>query len=334
MIQRLAFPQLLEKALSQKALELQLAVFLCDEGIIPRLLAEKLTREHRVKPLREDKLSQLPELLDALATPPLFDEPAPVLFSLSEKLTKTQWKEALATLGRLDGSPSDRPPLWLIGSAALKNTIEDKKASAGVTLPPFPVYLSYSPQRSEILRCIRVLMSRFPRLAQGGAGLQDEWAQMAAQTYDGDLLLIDDHFKRMQDTGLAFAEVFADTPLTGVFDFIDSLARDPLPVVLSRLSACHANGIDASKVLSATHHFFRQVLRFLWLRQKGTPERDAFQQLGIPFPAQAKFTAAARQLKTPKLLTFLANSPRLELTLRQTPRGYDHLIVEFTGLLT
>lgn len=334
MIQRLAFPQLLEKALSPKPLNLRLAIFLCDEGIINRLLSEKLTREHQVKPLCEDKLNLLPDVLDALATPPLFDEPAPVLFTLPEKLTKAQWKQALAALARLQGSPADRPPLWILGCPALKSTIEDKKANAGVTLPPFPVYLSYRPQRSEFVRCIRTLMSRFPRLANGDASTQEEWAQMAAQNYDGDLILIDDHFKRMQETGLPFAEVFADTPLTGVFDVIDSLARDPLPVVLSRLSACHANGIDAAKVLSATHHFLRQLLRFLALRQKGTPERDAFQQLGIPFPAQAKFTAAARQLKTSKMLTFLVNSPRLELNLRQTHRGYDHLIVEFTSLLT
>jgi hypothetical protein len=334
MIQRLAFPILLEKALSPQKLDLPLAVFLCNEGILARLLAEKLTVEYETKPVREDRITHLAAALDALATPPLFEPAAPVLFSLPEKLTKGQWKETLAALDRLHGAPSERPPLWIIGNPAQKSIIENKAPSAGASSLHLSIFISYSPQRSECARCIRQLMQRFSRLSAATADRQEEWAQMAAQTYDGDLLLIDDHFKRMQETGLPFSDVYADTPLTGVFEFIDALARDPLPLVLNRLSACSANGIDASKVLSTTHHFFRQLLRFISLRQKGTTEREAFQKLGIPFPAQAKFTAAAQNLKMTKLLFFLSNAPHLELTLRQTPRGYDHLTVEFTHLLT
>jgi hypothetical protein len=194
--------------------------------------------------------------------------------------------------------------------------------------------LGYSPTRAESLQIVHGLHARYQALTKRPKDQQRDEVAKAMGVYDTDFVLIDDHFDRMEQTGLGFDDVFTDLPLMGVYQLIEALPTEPLPQLILRIEQCQRNGEEPSRVLAATGTFLRQFIRYSGMIRSGTPEPQIFQSLGIPFPAQAKFSAARKRLSPDRVLGFLARCPELELRIRQTYRGPEMLAVEFIELFS
>lgn len=339
-MKKFSFPHLVQHIIQADEILRGVWVFLCDSDLPSKLLMERVRAAFDTSPLRTDQIARLPELVEDASTPPLFGTPSPVLFQLPPKLTRKQWKQIETELSRLPSEQSAHPPFWLLGPSSLRTTLtsspdkaEKPSASQSATKQKAQIVLSYLPGDREALQVIESLLTRYPVLSSKPEREKQELALQCRQVYEQDLSSIDDHLERMNTSRMGFADVFTDTPKLGVFQVIDALATGKLSDTLLRLQQCRANGEDLTKILASIHHFARQLLRFRAARMQGFPEREAFQKIGIPFPAQAKFSSAFKNLKTPGLLEFLRACPDIERNLRQSPKNEAFLSVELSRLL-
>ncbi len=327
-MQKLSFLALLDQLLDPKSERSNRHLFLCDSPLVERLLEEENQSRTGTSLQKTDKIADASELVENLATPPLFDEPRPALLLLPNKLSKSQWTQLEKSLQRLVDAPdaSVLPPLWMVGGTALRRVVGEARSCT--------VSLTYSPPRHEWPRCAEKLMSRYSFLQQQAATKRDQTLALALQCYESDFVMIDNHFKRMNEAELPFEEVFLDSPEVSVYQFVDAVSQGDTAQVVSRLRQCQKSGEQAGRVLSALHSHLRQLLRFVASRKAGQPEREVFQKLGIPFPAQAKFSAAEKHIPLQKALKFLRFAPQLEIQLRQSPHAYDLLCIEVSELLS
>lgn len=331
-------PSLVEKTLSSG-----LTLYLVDSELPHRLLTQFSISKWGMRPQACTNLDELASAVDLLSTPPLFGETAPLLVTLPSKLTKANWTsvtnqcarlcppsggaleaQAESQLERTDAFSS--PPVWFLGPTSLRKSVTEIQGLEN--------FLGYAPTRSEAVQIVAALHARYDVLTARPKQQQNEEMTKAMGVYDTDFVLMDEHFERMQQMGLPFDEVFTDLPLMGVYQFIEALPTETLPQLVLRLEQCQRNGEEPSRVLAATGTFFRQFIRYCVMTRSGTPESQVFQSLGIPFPAQAKFTAARKKLSPDRVLGFLARSPELELKIRQSYRGPEMLAVEFIELFS
>ena len=326
----------------QSSFSAGLSMYLIDSEMPQRLLTQLSIRNWGVRPQVCTNLDELAGAVDMLSTPPLFGQPAPLLVILPAKLTKGHWGLIVTQCARLnqqengdgthhDGTvlqptASDTPPVWFIGPTSLRKSVTQVEGLNSL--------LGYAPTRAESMQIVNALHVRYQALTARSKEQQREEIAKAIGVYDTDFVLIDEHFERMQQTGLGFDDVFTDLPLMGVYQLIEALPTETLPQLILRIEQCQRNGEEPSRVLAATGTFLRQFIRYCGMTRSGTPEPQVFQSLGIPFPAQAKFTAARKRLAPDRVLGFLARCPELELRIRQTYRGPEMLAVEFIELFS
>jgi hypothetical protein len=317
-------------------------IVLADAPIVKRLVRERATAAAQGKGGNEvgppqicTDLNDLTTAVDQLASPPLFGNVQPLIIELPEKLGKTHAQELTRQVSRLiqakggttyadNNHKYDNAPFWILGLTPHRKSVEPFEGLEAA--------LCYGPSRQEAPKLLNLLLDRYPRLKQQDAPAQNTLTQQALAVYDLDLTLADDHFARMESTGLGFQEVFTDLPMLGLFALMDALPNESPLGSQTRLEQCLQNGEDPNRILMSLSSYLRQLVQLKALIDQGHLPNQAFAALGVPFPAQAKFSAGMRRFSMAKVVAFCANAANTELNLRQSYRAADTLRIELSKL--
>lgn len=329
MSQRIDASKFISEVLLAESEKAKLRIVLTDNGLIRRLMSERLHKIYGTRAVLYSGKSPVQEAVESLSTQDLFGEPAPVWIELPEKITAKQWGEFTEQFNQL--SDPARQELYILASASARHSAPDAKS-----LPwKAEVVVIYEPQRGE---AINILTSIMPR--HGGAlGKANKpellaWAQHAYDYYSADLEACDLHFERMGRGGLSFDAAFVPKTNLDAFDVVEALSSGDTNLLHLRMNQLEQAGEDAGSVISALAYTGRQVLSFQAALAKTGQARQAHEIAKTPYPSQARIERLAKLLPPEKWAKFFMVAADLEIQARTQRDSHTWLAVELTGLLT
>lgn len=316
---RIDADKLITNILSDKLLP-GLNIVLSDLPIFHQLAEERFRKQHMNVERFEGKGAIL-EFVESAGSANLFGTPSASLIELNSKYTEKQWKEELTHLKRI-GNYSEVPG-FLFGPTSLRHAIKETKDAP-------PLWLCYSPQDSELIKCAEKLASRYNELSKNNLS---EIAAFAVEQYAGDLVSIDLHFDRMAKFGSSAKDASLMQSEVTSFQVVDALCKADKAAVELRIQQCEASGEDAGAIFSAVTYFMRQFLQVKARHENQKNLKAVLDELRIPFPSHGRMQLALKNLSADAVNTYFLAAPCIELEIRKSKNPYSLLAYELLGLL-
>ena len=310
------------------------AIFLyCDESLLPRLIQEGFALSGRFDRVQTFSGKQpAEEAMSFLGTcGGLFGSSQPVLVTYLDKLSAKQAEAEQEHFKRLP-TPLPAPVFILLPLAA--RAIEGKFKQDN-----FKQFLCWPPSGPEVTECVALLLKRYPNLTKLPANGQKELCEKSIELHNGLLQPIDDHFKRMESSGLPFEECIAGSAEVGAFDVVDALCGNNPSLFFMRLQQSKESGESASAILAALSYFCKQLLavhsELEKLNTRQPPNwRQVFENAGVSFPAQGRIQKAVNNISAQSIGRFYLLAPQLEMRLRRHNDPFSLLAVELSQVFS
>lgn len=301
-----------------------LTVILSENQIYKKIVEDNIYKASKKPAQLFSGKNAIIDYVEYAATGTLFYSQQSSIVLLHDKLTAKQWDEEKIFLNRLV-FPLEASA-YFFAPISFRNFIKelDFKMMASI-------FLCYEPNDVDLCKCSEILVNRYPSLATKSKKEIIEIANLAIETYSGNLLLCDSHFAQMENANLSFSEALVGTPEVNGFHVVDAIAKGDLYLIELRISQCEACGEDVSNIFMALVYFLKQVAFVMAELDEVQNIKAAFEKSKIPFPAQARIQRALKVLTKEKLIRFFIAAPKIELNLRTQKNAHKWLAAELIG---